>query len=285
MGFEMKCEDARREISGYVDGTLSAARRRQMDHHLSGCPRCKAVLDGTRNLVSLVGDERAFELSPQVSSRLYSKLEKHLDAHHRHAGAARSIPVGISKDRVPLGSHLIYFWESDDDFERGVRFLYPGLGQEDEHCILFGHDEALQKALGVLNTKGFETDELIRKRALTVLPRRVSAQATLSDINDVVQAAVRAGARAVRFLGNLGMGRAPLPAGEDDVLELESKASALISQLPCVIVCMYDVRTLSGKLIHNGGLRAHQLAVCAEGVRENPYFDHPCEPARTPKVV
>ncbi len=35
---------------------------------------------------------------------------------------------------------------------------------------------------------------------------------------------------------------------------------------------MYKVRTVSGHLMLNGGLRTHHLAVCTEGVRENPYF-------------
>ncbi len=272
MEIELKCKDVWREISNYLDGNLEAPLRQRMDHHLRDCKSCKAVLDGTRNIVSLAGDRRAFELPRDVSGRLYAKLEQHLEAQReRPEGAIQEIPVGITDDRVPIGSHLIYFWESDEDFERGVRFLYPGLGQG-EHCIVFGHDEAIEKVLKVLGSKGFNTDELLRNVELTVLRRQASAQATLSDIGDVIQAATRAGATAVRFLGNLGMGRDPLPAGEDDVLELESKATALISTLPCVIVCMYDVRTLSGRLILNGGLRTHRLAVCSEGVRENPYY-------------
>jgi hypothetical protein len=268
----MKCEHVRRAISDYVDGDGDASLRRQMDRHFNECKRCKAVLDGTRNVAQLAGDERAFQLPRDVSRRLYSKLEQHLQTRGEGLGeTSHEISVGITDDRVQLGSHLIYFWESDDDFERGVRFLYPGLGQG-EHCIVFGHDEAIEKVLEVLRSQGFNTDELIRNLELTVLRRHASAAATLSDINDVVQAALRAGASAVRFLGNLGMGRDPFPAGENDVVELECKATALISPLPCVIVCMYDVRTLPGRLILNGGLRTHDLAVCAEGVRENPYY-------------
>ncbi len=56
------------------------------------------------------------------------------------------------------------------------------------------------------------------------------------------------------------------------MLELECKATALISPLPCVIVCMYDVRTLSGRLFLKGGLQIHHLAVCREGIRESPYY-------------
>ncbi len=285
MPVELKCMDVRREMSDYLDGNVPAAQRRRIERHFSRCADCTAVLDGTRNVVELTGDERAFALPRQVSRRLYSKLERHLQA--LGAGpqvAPQEIPMGITDDRVPLGSHLIYFWESDQDFERGVRFLYPGLGTG-EHCIIFGHDEALQKIHATLRSKGYDPDELIRNLKLTVLRRHASAAATLSDIKDVAQACLNSGATAVRFLGNLGMGRDPLPAGEDDVLELESKVSALISSLPCVVVCMYDVRTLSGRLILKGGLQTHHLAVCSEGVHQNPYFERRCVSPDSARVV
>ncbi len=268
----MKCEEVWREVSNYLDRSLEAPRRRQVDTHLKGCPRCKAVFDGTRNTVNLASDERAFPLPREVSRRLFAKLDQHLQAQSdAPSPAIRQIPVGITDDNVALGSHLIYFWENDADFERGVRFLYPGIGKN-EHCIAFGHVEALEKVQAALRAQGFDPDELVRNRQLTILRRQAAAEATLSDISDVVQAAVRAGATAIRFLGNLGMGRDPLPAGEDDVLELESKVDALISSLPCVIVCMYDVRTLSGRLITKGGLQTHHLAVCSHGVKQNPYY-------------
>ena len=36
------------------------------------------------------------------------------------------IALGITDDEVPLGSHLIHFWHSDSEFDRGVRFLSWG---------------------------------------------------------------------------------------------------------------------------------------------------------------
>lgn len=267
----IKCERVWQEISGYLDGAVEAPLRRRMDLHFKTCKRCKAVLDGTSNVIKLAAHKKAFELPAGVSRRLYSKLEAHLQTSFNQAASVQGIPIGITDDRVQLGSHLIYFWESDEDFNRGVQFLYPGLGQG-EHCILFGHDEAIERALDSIRSHGHDPEQLIRKLDLTVIPRRSSAQATLSDIGDVVQAALRSGATAVRFLGNLGMGRDPLPAGEDDVLELESKVTSLIAPLPAVVVCMYDVKTLSGKLILKGGLQTHHLAICDHGVEENPYF-------------
>ena len=261
MSETLKCEEVLREISNYIDDVVTASLRKRMHQHFAECRPCKAILDGTRNVVTLAGDSGAFPMPEGASERLSSRLEQHLEL----------IPLGISGDRVRLGSHLIYFWDDDAEFRRGIKFLNPGLGQGD-HCIVFGHDEAVERVLASLAADGFDTDRLIKDLQLTILPRRKSAQETLSDISDVVQAALRAGAKAIRFLGNLGMGRDPLPGGEDDVLDLECRATALISSLPCVIVCMYDVRTLSGKLIFNGGLRSHHLAVCSTGLRENPYY-------------
>lgn len=258
---KLKCEDVWWEVSNYLDGTVTAVLRQRMDEHFAECRRCKAVLNGTRNVVELAADPRAFPLPAGTSQRLRSGLQQSLEL----------IPMGITEDRVALGSHLIYFWDSDQDFRRGVKFLNAGLGNGD-HCIVFGHDEAIERVLTCLAGDEFDTASLIRNLQLTVLPRRKSAQETLDDIGDVVHAALRAGSKAVRFLGNLGMGRDPLPAGEDDVLDLECRATSLITPLPCVIVCMYDANTVSGKLMLSGGLRSHHLAICQDGVKENPYY-------------
>jgi hypothetical protein len=268
---ETGCKEAWKEISAYLDGTLDDATRMRLEAHFAVCANCKSILDGAKNVKQLMGDRRAFDIPQNVSRRLYSKLEQHLAPSEQNSVVGDEIPVGITDDRVHLGSHLIYFWESDDDFSRGVRFLYPGLGKN-EHCIIFGHDEALGKVQATLRADGYDPQELISQLKLTIIPRRSDARGTISDIRDVVQAALRAGASCVRFLGNLGMGADPLPAGEDDVLELEAQADALIHGLPCVIVCMYDVRTLSGRLILKGGLETHHLAVCSHGVQRNPYY-------------
>jgi len=283
MAAALKCASVRREISNYLERDLDSALRLRIDHHLRTCAHCRAVLDGARNLVLLASDSRAFRMPAGFSDRLKTRIQEHLISQRAGASPPEGIPVGITDARVPLGAHLLYFWESDDDFERGVRFLYPGLGKGD-HCIAFGHDEALDHVQQVLRANGFDPERLIQKRELTLLRRHAAAPVTLSDIEDLLEAAVRSGARAVRFLGNLGMGREPLPAGQDDVTNLENQVTELIHRFPCVVVCMYDVRTLPGRMILKGGLEQHRLVVCAEGVRENPYYVHETH-AHPPKHV
>jgi anti-sigma factor RsiW len=76
MVVEISCEEVWREISNYLEGEISDELRTRMEEHFKGCKHCTAVMDGTRNVVHLVGDARAFELPAGFSNRLYQKLDR-----------------------------------------------------------------------------------------------------------------------------------------------------------------------------------------------------------------
>jgi predicted anti-sigma-YlaC factor YlaD len=78
MVVEISCEEIWREISNYLEGEISGEMRARMKEHFKGCKHCTAVLDGTRDVVRLVGDARAFELPAGFSTRLYLKLNRRL---------------------------------------------------------------------------------------------------------------------------------------------------------------------------------------------------------------
>jgi hypothetical protein len=184
------------------------------------------------------------------------------------------IALGITDDEVPLGSHLIHFWRTDDEFERGVRFLELGIADRSQYCVLFGHNEANQQVLEVLQTRGYDLSRILQEARLVILRRESSASETLAKIEAAFSDGVAKGATAIRYLGNLGMGQAPLPGGgADDVVALESGATALAVRYPCVVVCMYDVNTVSGRLVLDGGFGTHPLSVCRGALRHNPYYD------------
>lgn len=69
------CEDVWREVSNYLDGDVDPSLRQAVEEHVKGCKHCTAVLDGTRNVVRLYGDERFVELPAGFSQRLKLKLE------------------------------------------------------------------------------------------------------------------------------------------------------------------------------------------------------------------
>lgn len=71
---EISCVEVWKEISNYLDGEIPTELRERMETHFKACAHCTAVLEGTRDVVRLVGDGRIFELPEGFSKRLYEKL-------------------------------------------------------------------------------------------------------------------------------------------------------------------------------------------------------------------
>jgi hypothetical protein len=94
------CEEVWRELSNYLDSEIDADLRAAIDAHLRGCKHCTAVLDGTRNVIRLYGDERMTELPPGFSDRLQQRLRADRSGRRDFLGwivaaAAVALAVGI----------------------------------------------------------------------------------------------------------------------------------------------------------------------------------------------
>jgi anti-sigma factor RsiW len=70
----LKCRHVWDYISGYLDNTLDAQTRADVEKHLEHCEICSAVLDSTRNILILTADDRVFELPIGFSERLHARL-------------------------------------------------------------------------------------------------------------------------------------------------------------------------------------------------------------------
>jgi hypothetical protein len=71
----VNCRHVWKEISNYLDNTVDAELRARMEAHFKGCHHCSAILDGTRNLIKLVGDERVFDVPKGFGERLKQRLQ------------------------------------------------------------------------------------------------------------------------------------------------------------------------------------------------------------------
>ena len=71
---EIDCYQVRRELSDYLEDDLTPQCRLQIEDHLQSCEHCRAVYDGLRNVVWLLGDEKAIKLPEGFSQRLYKRL-------------------------------------------------------------------------------------------------------------------------------------------------------------------------------------------------------------------
>jgi Putative zinc-finger len=96
----VNCEEVWREVSNYLDGDVDPTLRVALEEHVRGCKRCSAVLDGTRNLIQLYGDERMLEIPLGFSQRLHRRLDENMPGTRRNflgwmvAAAAAILVVG-----------------------------------------------------------------------------------------------------------------------------------------------------------------------------------------------
>jgi MEDS: MEthanogen/methylotroph, DcmR Sensory domain len=266
---EISCQEVWREISNFLDGSVQPGLRARMAAHFSRCKHCTAILEGTSNTIRLVGDGEAFDLPPGFAERLQRKLQGPASGDGTEP-AARCMSLGVADGTVRTGSHLVYFWQNELEFAQGVHFLEPGL-REHHHCVVFGHEESNQRVLQVLRRRNHDVEEFIRTNQLTILPRQRSTKMVLADVERIFAAAMERGFRAIRYLGNLAWGFPGCPE-QDEVLELEARVTGLAEQFPCVVVCMYDVNTLPGRMVLKGGFETHPFTLCAHGLRANPLY-------------
>lgn len=180
------------------------------------------------------------------------------------------VSVGIRDEEVDVGAHVAYFWENEREFREGVAFLLVGLAAGD-FCVLFGHDDANAKVCGVLAEHGYDCAQLQREHKLAMLSGHTDADAMLDSIGAAFTKAVEQGTDLIRLLGNIGWGRDTWPS-ERDILEFEAKITAAARAYPCVVVCMYDVQGLPGRVIVHGAFETHPLTICGNIMRTNPHY-------------
>jgi predicted anti-sigma-YlaC factor YlaD len=70
---EIDCYQVRRELSDYLEGDLTPQLRLRIGEHLRTCDHCRAVDDGLRNIMRLLGDEEVIELPEGFSQPLYKR--------------------------------------------------------------------------------------------------------------------------------------------------------------------------------------------------------------------
>ena len=266
---KLSCRDVCRKLSDYLDGEGTLAVRARIEEHLRECGPCRAVLEGLRNVVQLAGDERAVPLPAGFSDRLRQRIADQA-ATLPSRPDPEQVPLGIRNQYASLGDHIAYFWETDAQFEEAVNFLVAGL-KADDHCFVFGHDQANQRVLQVLRRKGCDVENLQETGRLHVVAGGPSGDGLLADLGARFQDALAAGAPVIRLLGNLGWGFQNWPQ-DNDILTLEAKVTDAARQFPCVIVCLYDVCTLPGRILLRGGFETHPSTVRSSLLRENPHY-------------
>jgi len=75
---EISCVEVWRQISDYADDDVDPEMKSRLEVHFEHCRHCKAILDGTRNVVALVGDEETFAFDDAISERITNALAQRI---------------------------------------------------------------------------------------------------------------------------------------------------------------------------------------------------------------
>ena len=81
---QFTCKKLLDELTDYLDGSLEAEVRIQLEAHLANCPNCWVVCDTTKKTIQVFKGMEPFPLPEDVKSRLMKALQKRC----RQAGQA-----------------------------------------------------------------------------------------------------------------------------------------------------------------------------------------------------
>ena len=180
------------------------------------------------------------------------------------------VALGIFDETVAAGDHLALFYETDAEFTAAFGFVDTGLSNGD-HCILFGIPDDTDRMLRVLEERGHDVNALLRAERLSILRPEPTCDDTVGAVSRHFQNVLRGGATFIRFIGNAAVGREGWPS-DDEFYKLEATVSAATLDLPCVAICMFDLRTQSARTIVHAAMEGHPVTIHRNCIRENPFY-------------
>ncbi len=74
----VKCDRVLQELSNYIDEDVDPSLRAAIEEHVRGCHRRSVLVDSTRKMLYVVGDERVFEVPVGYGERLHARLAQQL---------------------------------------------------------------------------------------------------------------------------------------------------------------------------------------------------------------
>ena len=181
-----------------------------------------------------------------------------------------AVALGLKGETVVAGDHLALFYDTDEEFTGTLGFLEEGLRGTD-HCIVFGIPSDTERLLRGLAERRWDVERLVRDGRLSVLRPEATADATVASVSRHFAQVLSSGATFIRFLGNAAVGREGW-LSDDEFYKLEATVSAATLDLPCVAICMFDLRTLSAQTIVKAAFEGHPVTIHRNCIRENPLY-------------
>ncbi len=76
----VSCKKVIAELSNFLDQSVDPHTKAEIEYHLAHCRRCSTLLDSTRKVLVISGDDRTFEVPVGYSERLHNSLSQRIRA-------------------------------------------------------------------------------------------------------------------------------------------------------------------------------------------------------------
>src|SRR5207249_4770406 len=70
----VKCTEFLKELTDYLDGTISESTKRELDEHLHWCHECHVVMNTTKKTIEIYRDNQIYELPESLRTRLHQAI-------------------------------------------------------------------------------------------------------------------------------------------------------------------------------------------------------------------
>ncbi|HKF22107.1 MAG TPA: zf-HC2 domain-containing protein [Candidatus Angelobacter sp.] len=70
----VKCTEFLKELTDYLDGTLTESTKAELDEHLHWCHECHVVMNTTKKTIEIYRDNQIYELPESLRSRLHQAI-------------------------------------------------------------------------------------------------------------------------------------------------------------------------------------------------------------------
>lgn len=190
--------------------------------------------------------------------------------------ATQAVSVGWSEETLPIGTHACFYYSDEPGLRRTLEFLRVGLDKPGDLCVIFADESRHEALLGWLQQgySGSVQDRLAEGKLALIGGAPTTAE-LMARIGGRLDAAMKAGTRAIRFLGFIAWGQPGWP-DEESLLFFESAVNNVVTAYPAVIVCTYGVPNLDGSQLINGGLQTHPVVFLNDrAVSGNPFYIAP----------
>ena len=262
----VQCSEVDELLAGYVLTALDEDEEASVHRHLAGCDRHQAVVNELTGVADrLLGGFPEREPRAELRGRI-------LDAIRADPTPA-SVSLGWSREQLTLGSHACVFHSDEAGLKSSMAFLRAGLDRPQEFGVVFA-DQKRFPSLGGWLQEGYagSVAGLVERGKLAMIPGALTSDRLISGIGARLDQAIADGYQVIRLLGFIGWDQTGWP-DTTSIIEFERRVNQVVGSYPVVVVCTYDVPSLGGLSLIEGGLRSHPIAVIGDRVvRDNPFY-------------